>query len=168
MPVVLADELQGVSVPLGKLLTRRWVKDQRDVAEVRVVKAQGFVDRHLLWRVGNVVGPPDHVRDFHQVVINHHGKVVSWQPVGLLDHKVAPDVVGVEFDVAQCPVVPFVDVVFWQVDPHGWLDPLGFGGLDVFFRRIVPPTVVVRWFPVGLLLFPHFLEFFFGGVVLVG
>lgn len=67
-----------------------------------------------------MVVPTDNVRDFHQMIINDHGKVVSWIAVTFLDNPVTTDVATFELDFALNHVVPLVDTCFIDSQANSW------------------------------------------------
>ena len=54
----------------------------------------------------------NNVRNFHQMVINNHSKIVSWVAIFLLDNPVTTDIATLELNFALDHVSPLVDTSF--------------------------------------------------------
>ncbi len=67
-----------------------------------------------------MVIPTDNVRDFHEIIINDHGKVVGWVAVTFLDNPVTTDVATFKLDLTLNYVVPLVDTSFVDSQADRW------------------------------------------------
>jgi len=87
--IARADQIlvAGVAVALGHLVLRV-AHDGRAVDVGRDFPAEGLVEQVVLGRGGEVFAAADNVRDAHEMIVHHVGKVVGGQAVGFEKHLV--------------------------------------------------------------------------------
>jgi hypothetical protein len=65
--------------------------DEREVRKGRRRPAERLVQQHLSRGIGDVILAADHVRDLHQRIVDHDGKVVGRYAIGPQQHGIADD-----------------------------------------------------------------------------
>ena len=156
---VVFDELKGVGVPFGQLLTRFRVNDQSHVTKLRSFPAKCFINHQLFWCIGNVVISTDNMRNPHFVVIDDNGKVVSWIAIFL-------------FDIALNNVMPLIDTSFIDHQTNSRNNPRCFAfcyiGCFFIFAHSEVFIDIARCFSSCFLAFTFCCQFFFGYIRFIG
>ena len=154
---VILDKLKGVCITFGQFLTRFRVDNQGHVTKLWRFPTKCFIYHELLRCISNVVISTDNVRNFHQVVIHHNRKIISWITVFFLDNPVTTDVTTFKFNLTFDKIVPLVNTRFIDCKTDCWNNACCFTLCDIsrffIFRHSQIFIDVTRCFSSSFLTF---------------
>ena len=115
-----------------------------EMGERRRREPERLIEKHLTWRVRDVILTPNHVRDLHHRIVHHDGEVVGGTAVGAHQHGVA-DHVRAERDLTADEILERdLDILRDPQADHRPLAGVG-AALDVSGREIAAgPAILGR------------------------
>ena len=128
---VIFDKLKRVCITFGQFLTRFGINNQGHVTKLWRFPTERFVHHELLRGIGNVVISTNDMGNFHQMVIHHNRKIISWITVFFLDNPVTTDVATFKFNLTFDKIVPLVNTRFIDHKTDCWNNACCFTICDI-------------------------------------
>ena len=159
---VLGNRCCAVAFTQGRAVRS---KDQRVVSKERRLPAQCLIKEDLPGRIGEMVFPPDDMRDVHQMVIDDTGKIVSGHSIRPDNDKIA-DSRGIEIHLSM-------DEIFEKnrpsphVKPDDGPEPGRFHPGDLGCGEGTASSVIAGHLSLGELFLSEFFESLFGAKTLI-
>ena len=156
----------GISVPLAQLMMSI-PHNGRQVDVLGYVPTKGLVQQVVLRGGRQVFHAPHHVRDTHQMVVNHVGEIVGGHAVLLNEHHVVQGVIG-EGHVTENQVIiagfPFRRRILTNHVGHARIQLC----LNFFLAHVQAMLVILEHFAPLFSLGAAFVQLFLGAEAIVG
>src|SRR5450756_971689 len=122
-------------------------------------KIPSTIKQYLYRRIGQMVLAPDDMGNIHEMIINNHGKIISGQPIGTNDDKIAKRAT-LELHSSADHIFKFDGTILHHKTP-GRTSSLIFTSHALFNGQITAFSHIPRHHPAGDQTGPFGLQLFF-------